>query len=107
MVAPLLVVCIFALAVLLLVHNVPRFRQRSKGFPYFGETWSLLLLSFPDQTVEKSNCDIRVFGLQHFDRTHHNCLYIIVRQFLQGTRLLDESHMCLSGLTRFSSPASI
>lgn len=74
MVTPLLVVCIFARAVLLLVHSVPRFRQRSKGLPYFGETRSLLPLRFPDQAVEKAHCDIRVFGLQHFDRTHHNCL---------------------------------
>lgn len=92
MVTPLLVVCIFARAVLLLVHSVPRFRQRSKGFPYFGEMRSLLPLRFPDQAVEKAHCDIRVFGLQHFDRTHHNCLYIIVRQLLQSARLLDEAH---------------
>ena len=92
MVTPLLVVCIFALAMLLLVHSLPRFRQRSKGLLHFGETRSLLPLRFPDQAVEKANRDIRVFGLQDFDRTRHDHLRVIIRQLLQSARLLDEAH---------------
>lgn len=63
MVTPLLVVCIFARAVLLLVHSVPCFRQRSMALLHFGEMRLLPPLRFPDQAVEKAHCDIRVFGL--------------------------------------------